>query len=58
MRDHQLPVRRACQVVKLSRAAYYRQPQCAETRDADVIEALNEIVTKRSGWDSGSVSPD
>jgi putative transposase len=50
VRDHQLPVRRACQIVKLSRAAYYRQPQCAATRDADVIEALNEIVTKRSGW--------
>lgn len=50
MRDHQLPVRRACQIVKLSRAAYYRQPQCAAARDAEVIEALNEIVTKRSGW--------
>ena len=50
VKEHQLPVRRACQIVKLSRAAYYRRPQCATTRDAEVIEALNEIVAKRSRW--------
>ena len=50
VRDHQLPIRRACQIVKLSRAAYYRQPKCQAQRDAEVIEALNEVVAKRSRW--------
>lgn len=50
VKEHQLPIRRACQVVKLSRAAYYRQPKCAAQRDAEVIEALNELVSKRSRW--------
>jgi putative transposase len=50
VREHQLPIRRACQVVKLSRAAYYRQPRRAAERDASVIQALNEIVAKRSRW--------
>lgn len=50
MKDHQLPIRRACQIVKLSRAAYYRQPKCQMQRDAEVIQALNEVVAKRSRW--------
>lgn len=50
MRDHRLPIRWACQIMKLSRAAYYRQPQCAAARNAEVIEALNEVVMKRSRW--------
>jgi putative transposase len=50
VKDHQLPIRRACQIVKLSRAAYYRRPQCAKTRDAEVITALNQLVAKRSRW--------
>ena len=36
--------------MKLSRAAYYRQPKCQAQRDAEVIEALNEVVAKRSRW--------
>lgn len=50
MSDHQLPIRRACQIVKLSRAAYYRQPRCRAERDAAVIQALNEVVVRRSRW--------
>lgn len=50
VKDHQLPVRRACQIVKLSRAAYYRQPRCPTKRDVPVIQALNEIVAKRTRW--------
>jgi len=50
VQEHRLPVRRACQIVKLSRAAYYRQPGCTVERDAPVIEALNEIVARRPRW--------
>jgi putative transposase len=48
--NHQLPIRRACQIVKLSRAAYYRHPRCAAERDAAVIQALNQVVARRSRW--------
>jgi putative transposase len=43
---HRLPIRRACQIVKLLRAAYYRQPQGSAERDVPVIQALNEIVAR------------
>ena len=47
---HRLSIQRACQVVRLSRAAYYRPPQDRLTRDQDVIDALNRVVTKRTRW--------
>lgn len=50
VQEHRLPLRRACQIVKLSRAAYYRQPGCTVERDTPVIEALNEIVARRPRW--------
>jgi hypothetical protein len=37
---HQLPIRRACQIVTLSRAAYYRNPQGPMARDLELVEAL------------------
>ena len=50
--EHQLPVRRACQIVNLSRAAYYRPPVSAHRRDAAVIEPYR--VCRRAfslrGW--------
>lgn len=46
--DRELPLRKTCQIVKQSRAAYYRERRCSATRDADVIDALNEIITAHS----------
>ena len=48
--EHQLPVERACRIMKLSRAAYYRRPSCRTERDTPVIEALNQVVTQHSRW--------
>lgn len=39
-----------CHIVKLSRAAYYREPGGQAQRDAPVIEALNVLVAKHSRW--------
>jgi putative transposase len=39
VQDHGLPVRRACQAVRLSRAAYYRPPRSRLLRDTDVVTA-------------------
>jgi putative transposase len=51
--DHQLPVQRACRVVRLSRAAFYRPPIVASRRDAAVIAALTDVVAqhgRRGFW--------
>jgi putative transposase len=48
--EHRLPVRRACQVMRLARAAYYRPPRAAMARDAAVIEALTGLVAKNTRW--------
>ena len=50
MGKHQLPVRRACQIVSLSRAAYYRPPVSARRRDAAVIAALTDVVARYPRW--------
>lgn len=50
MADHQLSVQRACRVVGLSRAAYYRPPMVASRRDAEVIAALTELVARYPRW--------
>lgn len=47
---HQLTVRRACQIMKLSRAAYYRRVSCRTKQDTDVINALNGVVTTHPRW--------
>jgi len=44
--EHGLPVRRACQAVRLSRAAYYRPPGSRLQQDADVVTALNDVVAR------------
>src|SRR4029077_17767083 len=43
-------VRRACQAVKLSRAAYYRPPSSRLGRDLDVVGASNEGVARHARW--------
>lgn len=48
--QHRLPVVRACQVVRLARAAWYRPPRPVRERDAEVIEALTAVVAESSRW--------
>jgi len=40
-KDQGLSIHRSCQLVNLSRAAYYREENKLATRDAPVVEALN-----------------
>jgi putative transposase len=48
--EHGLAGRRACQVVRLSRAAYYRPRRSRLERDNTVVGALNEIVARHTRW--------
>jgi hypothetical protein len=41
-----LSITRACRIAGLLRAAYYKRPTSASERDADVIVALNAIVSR------------
>jgi putative transposase len=50
VQEHRISVRRACQAVRLSRAAYYRPPRSRLTRDADVVTALNDVVARHRRW--------
>lgn len=45
-----LSIARACRAARLSRAAYYRQGLDWAERDAPVVQALNEVVVKRTRW--------
>lgn len=48
--EHQLPVRRACRAVGLSRTAWYRRPAAPATRDGAVMEALLAVVEQQGRW--------
>ena len=48
--EHHLSVRRACRVAGLARAAWYAPPVVATERDAAVIKALQQLVTKNTRW--------
>ena len=50
MREHRLPIVRACRVVRLSRTAYYQPPVPASRRDAAMIAALTDAVTRYPRW--------
>jgi putative transposase len=50
VRDHHLPVQRACRMVRLSRAAYYRPPVSRVRADAGVIAALTGVVADHGRW--------
>lgn len=50
VREHGLPIARACRAARLSRAAYYRQGVNWASRDAPVVDALNAVVEKRQRW--------
>ena len=47
---HRLPIQRACHIVRLSQAAYYRPPVPASRRDAAVIVALMNVVVRYPRW--------
>jgi putative transposase len=48
--DQELSIKRSCQLVNLSRAAYYREENKFAVRDAPVVEALNAVVAKHGRW--------
>ena len=50
MHDHRLSGQRACRVVRLSRAAYYRPPRSRVRADAAVIAALTAVVADHGRW--------
>ncbi len=47
---HQLSVLRACQALRLARAAWYRPPPDRLVRDGPVIDALTALVAESSRW--------
>lgn len=48
--EHQLSRSEACQIVGISRSAFYKPKVDWAARDAPVIAALNDIVSKRCRW--------
>ncbi len=48
--EHGLPIVRACQVARLSRAAYYKPGTDWTERDAEVIAAINAALAERIRW--------
>ena len=55
VQEHGVPMGRACQAVRLSRAAYYRPPRSRLVWDADIVAALKWSRDIVAG-DSGSAS--
>jgi hypothetical protein len=47
--EYDLPVKRACLAVRMSRSAWYREPQSA-TEDEEIRAALNELVDRWPRW--------
>lgn len=47
---HQLSIVRACQLVRLSRTAYYRSTSTIADRDARIIDALLALVAEKTRW--------
>src|SRR5690606_34246377 len=47
LEEHQRPLCRSCDMVGLSRAAWYRPPLDWTVRDAEIISALAELVKDR-----------
>jgi len=48
--EHGLPIVRACQIARLSRAAYYKPGVDRMARDVDLITALQAIVVEEQRW--------
>jgi len=50
VQEHRLSVVRACQVVRLARAAWYRPPRDRLAQDQAVVDALNEQLAENPRW--------
>jgi putative transposase len=50
VQEHRLSIVRACQVARLSRAAYYRPGMQCGMRDAALIAALNAVLAEDMRW--------
>lgn len=50
VQEHRLPILRACQSVRLSRAAYYRPGMDRSGRDGEVVAALNGLISEEARW--------
>lgn len=48
--EHGLSRAKACRTVKLSRSAFYKPVVDRLSKDASVVDALNEIVAQRARW--------
>lgn len=48
--QHGLSRAKACRTVKLARSAFYKPVVDRLSKDAPVVDALNEIVSKRTRW--------
>ena len=48
--EHELSTSRSCRLARLSRSTYYRPAPDWRERDADVVDALNEVLEKRPRW--------
>jgi len=48
--EHGLPIVRACQAARLSRAAYCKPGVDWAARDAEVITALQAVVVEEQRW--------
>ena len=50
VQEHRLSKAKACQIAGLSRTALYRERIDRMTRDAPVVDALNETVERHGRW--------
>lgn len=50
MAEGEVSVRRACTLVGLSRSAWYSEPEDRLKRDAEVIDALQELAKEKPRW--------
>lgn len=45
-----MPIKRSCEIIGISRAAWYKVPKETKGRDEPVIEALNTIIEDHRRW--------